>query len=179
MKRAMGLMSACILSAVCGAGQTLYVSSYNNSTAVYYDGSTGAQRGVFDAGLGASQGITIGPDSNVYVASHNTGQILKYSPTGRLLGPFTSVDHPTGIAFGPDGNIYVVSYNTRNVIRFNGSTGALIGTFVPGTFVPNSGRHCLRAYIRCRGQPVRGEFLRIPGDQIHLDGRSCWRVCQW
>ena len=130
MNRAIELLVAGILVALSGVAQSLYVSSYNNNAVIYYDGITGGQKGVFGAGTGSTQGITIGPDNNVYVASHNTNQILKYSLTGTLLGIFASVDKPTGITFGPDGNLYVVSYDIRSVIRYNGSTGALIGTFV-------------------------------------------------
>ena len=32
--------------------------------------------------------------------------------------------------FGPDGNLYVTSFGTNQVLRYNGTTGALLGTFV-------------------------------------------------
>jgi hypothetical protein len=37
---------------------------------------------------------------------------------------------PKDVVQGPDGNVYVASANTNSILRYNGSTGALLGTFV-------------------------------------------------
>src|SRR4029077_15433537 len=39
---------------------------------------------------------------------------------------------PEGLVFGPDGNLYVSDNVGARVLRFNGTTGALIGTFPSG-----------------------------------------------
>ncbi len=75
-----------------------------------------------------------GPDSNLYVASANNDQVLRYNgATGAFIDAFASgggLDSPTGLVFGPDGNLYVASTGSDQVLRYNGATGAFIDAFV-------------------------------------------------
>lgn len=61
---------------------------------------------------------------------------------GQTLGAFVhqsdngGMDRSTGMAWGLDGNLYVGSLNTNQVLRFDGTTGALLGTFISGVDSP-------------------------------------------
>lgn len=49
-----------------------------------------------------------------------------------LFAAFPNGGYPIDLTFGPDHNLYVVSQSSiHGVFRFNGTTGALIDTFVP------------------------------------------------
>ncbi len=89
-------------------------------------------------GLVSPQGITLGPDGNVYVAGNN-GAVLRYNGTaGAYISTFVSQGsgglafngNDAGLAFGPDGNLYVASSATNQVLEYNGSTGAFVEAFV-------------------------------------------------
>jgi sugar lactone lactonase YvrE len=129
-----------VLVAAPGAAETQYylVSGYVSDNVVRYNALTGAFMDEFvpasSGGLNAPEGLAIGPDGNLYVASANTHSIKRYDGgTGAYMGDFATdngLNYPRGIAFGPDGNLYVSSSNDK-VLRFNGTTGAFIDEFVP------------------------------------------------
>jgi outer membrane protein assembly factor BamB len=87
-------------------------------------------------GLNTAQGITVGPDSNLYVSSWATGSIKRYDrTTGAYLGDFVTpgsggLSNPDQVIFGPDGNLYVSDRFSARVLRYDGKTGASLGTFV-------------------------------------------------
>lgn len=126
-----------------------------------FDGITGAYIDTpFPAGfmgLYDPNGLTIGPDCNLYISSEGLGfsedgvnanpnviyrlnilndKIDEFVPSNGLLdndGPFppgTGLIEPEKIVFGPDGNLYVTSGDTAELYRYDGATGALIGVFV-------------------------------------------------
>ena len=71
-------------------------------------------------GLSSPKDLVLGPDGNVYVASTGTNSVIRYTPTGQLLGTFVAagsggLSSPYGLAFGPDGNLYVDSNNQRHL----------------------------------------------------------------
>jgi hypothetical protein len=80
-------------------------------------------------GIAAARDIRIGPDGNVYVASHDTNVVKVFDPTtgallrdlgtsgGELVGPWP-------MTFGPDGLLYVGGRYSYNIVRFNITTGA-------------------------------------------------------
>jgi sugar lactone lactonase YvrE len=88
-------------------------------------------------GLNTPDGITLGPDGNVYVAG-NGGAVRRYNgTTGAYINTFVSqgsgglaFNNVAGLAFGPDGNLYVASGNTNQVLEYSGSTGAFVRAFV-------------------------------------------------
>ncbi len=108
-------------------------------------------------GLYDPNGITVGPDCNLYISSEGlsftlngvdfenpnvifrlnpaTDNIDEFVPSNGLLdsnGPFppgTGLIEPEKIVFGPDGNLYVTSGDTTEVYIYNGDTGALISFF--------------------------------------------------
>jgi DNA-binding beta-propeller fold protein YncE len=86
-------------------------------------------------GLSGPKELVLGPDGNVYVASSGTNSVIRYTPSGQLMGTFVTagsggLSGPYGLAFGPDGNLYVDSTGTNNILEYNGSTGAFLSTFV-------------------------------------------------
>src|SRR4051812_29123317 len=112
------------------AGQFVVVSSDFNDSIQKYD-LAGHHLGAFvpsgGGGLDSPQGITVGPDNNVYVSSANTDQVLKYNGnTGAFLGAIAGggLDQPWYLTFGPDTNLYVSSSLTSQVLCFDGTSGA-------------------------------------------------------
>lgn len=101
-----------------------------------YDGTTGAFLGIFASGpIDGPEGITVGPDGNVYVASEYSSNVTKWSPTGAYLGEFVSpgaggLTGEQDLEFGLDGHLYVMSHITLSpdsVWKFDGLTGAFLG----------------------------------------------------
>jgi len=134
---AAAMVSACVASNAAG---DLLVCSLLTDEVLRYDGDTGAYIGVFaDTAFDGPQGITLGPDGNVYVASEYSANITKWSPTGAYLGEFVP---PTGgwedLEFGPDGNLYAIAHfglAAGPISQFDGSTGAYLGQWGSGAAI--------------------------------------------
>ncbi len=79
---------------------------------------------------------TFGPDGNLYVASHDTDEVLRFAATtGELIDVFVGagsggLDGPWAMTFGPNDILYVTGRFSNNVLRYNGTTGAFIDEFV-------------------------------------------------
>jgi DNA-binding beta-propeller fold protein YncE len=127
----------------------LLVASSTNSSVLQYNQTTGAFTGVFvpsgSGGLNNPQGLALGPDGNLYVASFGsvtsaTGSVLRYDgATGAFIDAFVPMHSgglgaPTDLTFGPDRNLYVSDgfFGTGGVLRYDGSTGAFMGIFASG-----------------------------------------------
>ncbi len=94
-----------------------------------------------------AEGITVGPDGNLYVADYGTGtaassKVLKFAiTTGAYLGNYVSAGSgglagATGLAFDKTtGYLYVGSFATDSVLRYKPNTGAFDQVFV----TPQSG----------------------------------------
>jgi hypothetical protein len=122
----------------CERDQVL-ASSWFGNQALRYQASDAAFTGVL-ADLAAPQGMTYGPDGNLYVASENQNRVLRYDGrSGLFLDEFVSsdpgrnggLDGPTGITFGPDGRLYVASFRTDAILRYDGVSGSFVSVFVP------------------------------------------------
>jgi outer membrane protein assembly factor BamB len=77
--------------------------------------------------LSGAYGLTSDGAGNLYVASYNSKQILKYTSAGTLAGSFVSgvtLQSAAAPTFGPGGKLYVSDYLANKVHRFDGSTGA-------------------------------------------------------
>ncbi len=131
-----------------GPDDNLYIAGEKNDRILRFNWQTGAFMGIFvwdnpatvvvdeSGGLDSPTGMAIGPDGNLYVASFNNNNILRYDGiTGAFIDEFVSsglggLNGPdAGMAFGPDGNLYVPSYNNNRVLVYNGTTGAFIKIF--------------------------------------------------
>jgi DNA-binding beta-propeller fold protein YncE len=132
-----------------GPDGNLYVSGGTANNVQRFNGSTGVFINNFATGQsGTSPGVTGvtfgGPSNNLFIGNfslfsnvarqHNglTGAFINQTPNMGILSNI-----PAGVVIGPDNNLYVAivtSGTTGRIDRFNGSTLALIGTFVaPGT----------------------------------------------
>jgi glucose/arabinose dehydrogenase len=123
-----------------------------------YDGLTGdfieifasdAQSGVSGLPLKGVNGITFGPDGNLYVTNANTDSVIRYDGTtglamdtnGFVQSGTSPLSDGVGILFGPDGNLYVADLNDRTgitgggVMRYDGTTGDFIDQFIPPDYV--------------------------------------------
>ena len=84
-------------------------------------------------GLAWAHQLKFGPDWNLYVASSQTNQVLRYDgQTGAFLDVFVQagaqgLQFPVGLAFGPDGHLYVGSFGNDRILRYDGVTGAALG----------------------------------------------------
>lgn len=144
-------------------------------------------------GLSSPGGITLGPDSNVYVASNN-GEVLRYNgTTGAYMNTFVSqgsggLSGLAGncLAFGPDGNLYVSSANTNQVLEYNGSTGAFVEVFVAAgsggltdprglTFGPDGNLYVTSFNVNSGANGIMrydGPLTASPGSPLPASGQS-------
>lgn len=109
------------------------------------------------AGLLGTAGIAVGPDGNIYVASKDSGEVLRYSGTtgaplpsplpGGRDGLFAVLrdggsghanSGPGPLRFGPDGHLYVSDYGGTTIRAFNGTTGLELPVVATG-FGPPAG----------------------------------------
>ena len=96
-------------------------------------------------GLDGPTSATFGPDGQLYVASFNSDEILRFDgATGAFIDVFVTANSGTlngpdaGTTFGPDGDLYVPSFYNNRVLRFHGTSGVSLGTFIgaqPGNLV--------------------------------------------
>src|SRR6185437_3514909 len=123
------------------SGNLFVVSSSDPGLLSVLNGTTGALVTTSDAGgiLMDPEGITRGPDGNIYVAGGDGNNVLKFNgTTGAFISTLVAsgsggLTSARGVAFGPDGNLYVTSFGTAQVLRFNGTTGAFIDVFAGAT----------------------------------------------
>jgi RHS repeat-associated protein len=123
-----------------GVVPNLLVDNWGGHNVLSYDATRGLFAGAFvgatSGGLLGPEGMAIGADGNLYVASYNNNAIYRYDgQTGAFLDIFAStppgISQPNDILFGPDGNLYLDTFNNTAVYRFD-HTGAYLGQFTSG-----------------------------------------------
>jgi glucose/arabinose dehydrogenase len=95
-------------------------------------------------GLAAPRGLTVGPDGNVYVSSHDTDVVKVFEGgTGRFIRnlstPGGELDGPWAMLFGSDGLLYVSGRYSHNIVRFDtasGTSDVFVATGTGGLAVP-------------------------------------------
>ncbi len=105
------LLLSFILSGNKANSQELYVTSFNSSQVLRYNGATGAFTDAFvtagSGGLDAPEGLVFRPDGSLYVVSLGNNQVLRYNgTTGAFTDAFVTagsggLDAPRGLVFGP------------------------------------------------------------------------------
>ncbi len=135
-----------------GADGNLYVSSWNNSEVIRYDGTTGDFIDVFvtagSGGLGLPRHLTFGPDGNLYVADMGEDQVMRYQgPTGASPGAFIDDFVPTGsgglhsvhsLRF-TGGDLFVPGSSSDGILRYQGPLGPSPGAFIEVYVAAGSG----------------------------------------
>ena len=131
-----------------GPDGDLYLTPYlfaSTPGVLRYDGTTGAFIDVFV--LGVFNTPAFGPDGNLYVSGPSG--VLRYDgvtgqpfPGPGQSGAFFAAGDNGPITFGPDGDLFVTS-QCRNVLRYDGTTGALISTFITAEKIPLPFDQCL------------------------------------
>ena len=117
-----------------GPDGNLYVGSLfaGPKTISKYNGTTGASLGTF-VNLGGANPIDIRfrADGLYVTIGGSTGGIQRYDKnTGAALGAFTPlINDPIGVDWNTSGDLFVSSFNQNKIFKYNGTTGALIGTF--------------------------------------------------
>jgi hypothetical protein len=124
---------------VWGPDGNAYVSSYSNSEALRYNGTTGAFMDVFATGTGGFEQIAFGPDGNLYASEYGTGSVVEYrGTTGASIGTFASgITEAYGLAFDPAGNLDVTSREVPGKVLVFNPAGALLGTLKSGLTNPS------------------------------------------
>lgn len=134
---ALVLLAWCTSAARARAQDSIFVTSRFSDEVLRYDAG-GAFLGVFASGGGLDNpvGLTFGPDGDLYVASGDTDQVLRYDGTsGAFVSVFASGGGLVGtrqVNFGPDGHLYVASGATNRVLRYDGASGAFLGIAATG-----------------------------------------------
>lgn len=90
-----------------------------------------------DGPLDGPTSATFGPGGDLFVASFETDQVLRFDgATGAYEGIFVTANlgglngPDAGTKFGPDGFLYVPSFFNDRVLRYD-HTGAFVDTFIP------------------------------------------------
>ena len=85
-------------------------------------------------GLDLPDGMALGADGLLYVASSDSGQVLRFDPyTGAFQGEIASgLAAPGNLNFGPDGALYVCEKNASRVLRTDLSPGSTLQVFASG-----------------------------------------------
>ena len=123
-------------------------------------------------------GMALGDGSDLFVASENTGTVLRYNwRTGAYMGVFASgLNGPGGLLFDQASNTLYVSefgnYDGHQILEYNASTGAnrLAGrrrNHGPGRNGLRPGRKFIRQQLLGRNcnpfQSGGGDFRQYPG----------------
>jgi DNA-binding beta-propeller fold protein YncE/ABC-type molybdate transport system permease subunit len=85
---------------------------------------------------GKPTGISIGPDSNLYVADTHCHRVVVFSPEGDIIRQFGTFGqdkgcfiYPTDVAFAPDGTIFVSEYGGNDRISVFTEKGDFLHSF--------------------------------------------------
>jgi WD40 repeat protein len=119
----------------------LYVSSYGGSTVRKFDGTTGADLGLFIAsGLQGPTNIWFEASGDLIVLSYNGGKIKRYDATGNFVADLvTGLSGPEGFDFFPNGDLLIGNGGDGSVKRFDSNFNFIENFIEPGILLtPNA-----------------------------------------
>ena len=137
-----------------------------------------ATEGSANGQLKEAEGITSGPNGNIYVADTANNRVEEFTETGGYLAQYGSkgtgtsqFEHPGTVAFAPSGNMYVADTNNNRIEKWTvpgehavpSQTIYYSAQSVPG--YPECGSHPEWAYLPCRSQPAaqpEGSLQKLP-----------------
>jgi DNA-binding beta-propeller fold protein YncE len=137
--RLLVMVQVLIVMASSAARADLLVSSrLSNKVLRYNDAQEFVGEFAVGGNLVTPNGLAMGADGFLYVASRDGGQVLRYNgATGQFHDVFASGPEmvgPSGLTFGPDSDLYVANSLADNVSRYDRTTGALVSSFgLPGS----------------------------------------------
>lgn len=111
----------------------VYASTCNKSGKILRFRPDGPLAQTLDTGTSdCLTGSVFDAQGNFYVTDFFGGTIVKFDPTGKLIGPFASgLSTPESIVFDGSGNIYVSEVGDGGVVKLDAS-GNSLATFAPG-----------------------------------------------
>src|SRR5262245_11891127 len=75
----------------CGAAPDVLVSSLFTDNVLRFEGATGAPLGTFASAIDGPEGLTFGPDGNLYVSGFNSNVVARFNgTTGTFINNFAS-----------------------------------------------------------------------------------------
>ncbi len=92
----------------------LCVLDWDNGSVIVFDGSTGNYLSTFISGLTNAEGITEGPDSNIYICDWTDNNIKRFDQNGNFLGVFSN----GGNLAAPNSLIFRVNNSTSVKNKF-------------------------------------------------------------
>jgi DNA-binding beta-propeller fold protein YncE len=111
-----------------GPANNLFVAnSASPGSVTELNATTGGLINTLTAGgaLSNPEGVTLGPDKNLYVANGDGNNVLKFNgTTAAFMGVFVAAGSggllsARDVAFGPDGDLCVTSFGPNQVLRFD------------------------------------------------------------
>lgn len=113
-----------------GTGGDLWVTSYGSNRVVKFNA---AGTVVVNVALTRAYSVCTDLAGNAYVTTDQSpGKVVKYSPTGVVLGTYTVGNQPRYIALEPTtGNIWTANYSSNNVSKLS-PVGVTLGTYGAG-----------------------------------------------